>query len=235
MKNFAAILAGGIGKRFGTDIPKQFIKVSGIPIIILTIKRILSLPEFDKVIIAIHSDWLDYFLKILDDYQINREKIILVKGGKERIDSIQNVVTEIMNNYSSSKEDVVVICDAVRPFVSVEILKDSIAKSRQHGACVCALPAVDTMLYIENNFITSVPPRQNIFHGQAPDSFKVSTLNDALKLLTTDERKLITGTAQICVLKHIPVYAIQGDVKNIKITTSDDIKIAEHILKTGEI
>ena len=106
--------------------------------------------------------------------------------------------------------------------------------SRSHGACVCALPAIDTMLYVENNIITSVPLRKNIFHGQAPDSFQVSILNEALNSLTEDEKKIITGTAQICVLKHIPVYTIPGDIKNIKITTPDDIKIAENILQMGE-
>ena len=135
---------------------------------------------------------------------------------------------------SNSPDDIVVICDAVRPFVSKEILQNSIKMSRSHGACVCALPAIDTMLYVENNIITSVPLRKNIFHGQAPDSFQVSILNEALNSLTEDEKKIITGTAQICVLKHIPVYTIPGDIKNIKITTPDDIKIAENILQMGE-
>lgn len=233
MKNFAVILAGGIGQRMGESLPKQFIKLSGCPIIILTIRRILSVQEFDKIIIVIHPDWKQYLQNQIEEYQISTEKIIIISGGKERLDSIKNSLKQIML-ISNSPDDIVVICDAVRPFVSKEILQNSIKMSRSHGACVCALPAIDTMLYVENNIITSVPLRKNIFHGQAPDSFQVSILNEALNSLTEDEKKIITGTAQICVLKHIPVYTIPGDIKNIKITTPDDIKIAENILQMGE-
>ena len=233
MKNFAVILAGGIGQRMGESLPKQFIKLSGCPIIILTLRRILSVEEFDKIIIVIHPDWKQYLKNQIEEYQISTEKIIITSGGKERLDSIKNSLKQIML-ISNSPDDIVVICDAVRPFVSKEILQNSIKMSRSHGACVCALPAIDTMLYVENNIITSVPLRKNIFHGQAPDSFQVSILNEALNSLTEDEKKIITGTAQICVLKHIPVYTIPGDIKNIKITTPDDIKIAENILQMGE-
>ena len=233
MKNFAVILAGGIGQRMGEFLPKQFIKLSGCPIIILTLRRILSVEEFDKIIIVIHPDWKQYLQNQIEEYQISTEKIIITSGGKERLDSIKNSLKEIML-ISNSPDDIVVICDAVRPFVSKEILQNSIKMSRSHGACVCALPAIDTMLYVENNIITSVPLRKNIFHGQAPDSFQVSILNEALNSLTEGEKKIITGTAQICVLKHIPVYTIPGDIKNIKITTPDDIKIAENILQMGE-
>ena len=233
MKNFAVILAGGIGQRMGESLPKQFIKLSGCPIIILTIRRILSVEEFDKIIIVIHPDWKQYLQNQIEEYQISTEKIIITSGGKERLDSIKNSLKQIML-ISNSPDDIVVICDAVRPFVSKEILQNSIKMSRSHGACVCALPAVDTMLYVENNIITSVPLRKNIFHGQAPDSFQVSILNEALNSLTEGEKKIITGTAQICVLKHIPVYTIPGDIKNIKITSPDDIKIAENILQMGE-
>lgn len=233
MKNFAVILAGGIGQRMGESLPKQFIKLSGCPIIILTIRRILSVLEFDKIIIVIHPDWKQYLQNQIEEYQISTEKIIITSGGKERLDSIKNSLKQIML-ISNSPDDIVVICDAVRPFVSKEILQNSIKMSRSHGACVCALPAIDTMLYVENNIITSVPLRKNIFHGQAPDSFQVSILNEALNSLTEGEKKIITGTAQICVLKHIPVYTIPGDIKNIKITSPDDIKIAENILQMGE-
>ena len=233
MKNFAVILAGGIGQRMGESLPKQFIKLSGCPIIILTIRRILSVLEFDKIIIVIHPDWKQYLQNQIEEYQISTEKIIIISGGKERLDSIKNSLKQIML-ISNSPDDIVVICDAVRPFVSKEILQNSIKMSRSHGACVCALPAIDTMLYVENNIITSVPLRKNIFHGQAPDSFQVSILNEALNSLTEGEKKIITGTAQICVLKHIPVYTIPGDIKNIKITSPDDIKIAENILQMGE-
>ena len=83
MKNFAVILAGGIGQRMGESLPKQFIKLSGCPIIILTIRRILSVQEFDKIIIVIHPDWKQYLKNQIEEYQISTEKIIITSGEKK--------------------------------------------------------------------------------------------------------------------------------------------------------
>ena len=234
MKNYAVILAGGMGKRMGEKLPKQFIKLQDIPIIILTIKNVINVRMFDDIYVAIHSEWKEYLEELLNKYNIYEKKLHIIFGGKERLDSIYNSIQSIEKDNVIQEQDIVVVCDAVRPFTTKQIFMDSIDKARKFGACVCTLPAIDTMLFVENNIVTQVPSRQNIFHGQAPDSFKISILYKALNSLTEEEKKIITGTAQICVLKHIPVYTIPGDIRNIKITTPEDIKIAENIIKMGE-
>lgn len=126
-----------------------------------------------------------------------------------------------------SDEDCIVIHDAVRPFVSQSILKNSLEALKQHDAVVAALPAVDTMLWCDTfPYVTSMPNRNKLFYGQAPDSFRLKALNRALSELTEEEKKQITGTAQICMLKGVPIFTIPGDKRNIKITVAEDLYYA---------
>lgn len=233
--NFGAILAGGTGTRMGCNLPKQFIDLCGKPIIIWTIERMMSVNEFDYLFVGIHPDFNKFLEDLLVQYNIPREKIILVKGGKERIDSITNVLNKIFG-YCQNDDDIVVIHDAVRPFVSKEILLNSIKISREYGACVATTPAVDTMYMLDNTgFIKEFPDRKTIFNGQAPDSFRVRLLKNALDSMSIEEKNVITGTVQICAQKGFPVKTIQGDYRNIKITTESDLAIAETIVKMGKL
>ena len=110
--NFCGILAGGTGIRMGKDIPKQFIDLCGKPIIIHTIQKILSMSCFDYVIIAIHQDYKDYLSNLLEHFSINLSNIILISGGEERIDSIENVVkyAQTIKDTASKIED---SCDTI--------------------------------------------------------------------------------------------------------------------------
>ena len=233
--NFGAILAGGIGTRMGGSIPKQFIELKGKPIILYTIERMLSVDDFDRLYIGIHPDYKDYLRELLSKYCILSEKIVIVDGGKERIDSVENVLNAICKE-STKDNDVVVMHDGVRPFVSKEILINSINTAREFGVCVATVPAVDTMYMLDKNgFINGFPDRKTIFNGQAPDSFRVKLLKQAIDSLTEQERATITGTVQICAAKGYPIKTIQGDYKNMKITTTNDLIIAESIIESEKI
>ena len=226
---YAVILAGGSGKRMKSEISKQFISVSGIPIIVRTIQKIIGIDIFDRVIIAIHSDWNDELLYLINKYKFDKSKIIIVNGGVERIDSIYNAVNHINSSYGIFESDIILIHDAVRPFITKKIIYDSIEALQLHDAVVASLPVVDTILWVENApFVSSMPIRSKLFHGQAPDSFRLQVLYNALFNLTSNEKKIITGTAQICMLKGIEIFTICGDPINIKITTPFDIKLAEY-------
>ena len=162
---------------------------------------------------------------------LQNSNIIIINGGKERIDSIQNVI-DAVKSLNANDDDVIVLHDAVRPFISERLIKDSIQTADKFGACVATVPAVDTMYMIDSgDFISGFPDRKTLFNGQAPDSFRFGVINDALNKLTPDERKTITGTVQICAAKGHKIKTILGDYKNIKITTENDISIAEGILK----
>lgn len=216
----------------GGELPKQFISLKGVPIIVRTIRRVLMCEDFLGVIVAIHPEWEDYFIKLLVRGCVDRSRIIICYGGAERHDSILNTLAAAKSKFDICEDDVVVVHDAVRPFVSVDVLKESIRAASQYGACVATLPAIDTMLVVKDGTVVEVPDRKTLYNGQAPDSAKLLLLERAIHSLTQEERKVITGTAQICVVKGIPVKAIPGDPNNIKITTPHDLEVGERILTT---
>lgn len=232
---FGAILAGGMGVRMQGKTAKQFIRLHGKPIIVYTIERMLEVREFDYIYIAIHPSYKECLENILTEFNITDSKIVIIDGGSERIDSVQNVVNatyEINHN----EEDIVVIHDAVRPFVSCEILRDCIKAARDFGACIATIPATDTMLVSKDGeFLDEVPDRKTILHGQAPDGFKIGVIKQSIERLTLEEREYITGTAQICHVKGFPIKAIKGDTKNIKITYQQDLILADKILEEEAI
>ena len=230
--NYAAILAGGIGSRMvRADRPKQFLPLRGTPIIIHTTRRLLEGKFFDVLYIAIHPDWSDYLLQLLDKYGMNDGSIKVIDGGKERLDTITNVINAIDSDYGIKDDDKIFIHDAVRPFVTDQIIKDSLDALDTCDAVVAADPVVDTMLWIEDDQteVKDMPARKNLYHGQAPDSFKLKVLKNSIDSLTEEDRKVITGTAQICMLKGITINTVPGDRSNIKITTDVDMAIASAI------
>lgn len=229
---FGAILAGGTGKRMDKhNIPKQFIDLCGKPIIIHTIQKMVSVKEFDFIFIAIHPDYKEYLQKTLESFNLSdNSKIVIIDGGKERIDSIENVINAAYE-LNHNAEDIIVLHDAVRPFVSQKILQDSIATASKYGACVAIVPAVDTIYFHDSDTIIDFPERSKLCNGQSPDSFKIGILKKSLEQLSENERKTITGTVQICSFKGFPVKTIPGDYQNIKITTENDLLLAEVIYK----
>ena len=232
---FGSILAGGTGARMNKhNIPKQFIDLCGKPVIIHTIERMLKIKEFEYLYIAIHPDYKDYLQNILKTFNLaGNSRIIIINGGKERIDSVQNVINAAYE-FNHNENDIIVLHVAVRPFTSVEILKDCIKAAQEYGATIATIPAVDTMLVSKDGeFLNEVPDRKTILHGQAPDGFRLGVLKKAIEELTPQERSYITGTAQICCVKGYPVKVIKGDVKNMKITVEQDLILAEKIYLQG--
>ncbi len=232
---FGAILAGGTGSRMNNfNIPKQFIDLGGKPIIIRTIEKMLSVEKFDYLYIAIHPEFKNYLINLIEKFNLKSHKIVIVNGGKERINSVENILSEILQK-SKNKDDIVIFHDAVRPFVNAEILENSIKTAIEKDICVAVIPAVDTMYILdEEKEISGFPLRKNLYNGQAPDSFKVWILKDAIDRLNEKERETITGTVQICAAKGYKVHTIAGSSRNIKITTNNDLIIAQAILKEEE-
>jgi len=235
VKAYCVILAGGTGSRMGADVPKQFIALSGVPIIIRTIRRVMECKRFEKIVVAIHPDWDVRFHEMLVQGGISPTDVLVAIGGEKRHDSIANALRAIHEYAYVSEEDVVVIHDAVRPFVGVSVLNESVNAAFKYGACVATLPAVDTMLEVEDGIVKQVPPRTRLFHGQAPDSARILLFEKALASLTAEERNTITGTAQILVVKGVPVKAIAGNPENVKITTPPDMEFAARYLESKEL
>lgn len=235
--NYAVILAGGSGKRMKSiDVPKQYYEINDVPIIIYTLKTFIDIDCFDYIYLAVNEDYKKYVTELLENY-FNKQiisKITIVNGGNERIDSIHNVI-EAIDEDKINDDDIIVIHDAVRPFVTEKIILDNIEGAHKYGATVTSVPVNDTILLsTDGDYVDRIPIRKTLFNGQSPDSFNLRTFIELEEKLTDEQKEIITGTSQVCTMNDYPIKMIEGDTVNFKITTDADLDLAEHIiLKKG--
>ncbi|WP_104722619.1 IspD/TarI family cytidylyltransferase [Helicobacter mesocricetorum] len=231
MRRNVVVLAGGIGKRMGdVKLPKQFLEINGIATIALTLKNIMDSQLFDSLYIVIHKKWKQYLEELLTNSQIVIPRENILYGGEERIDSIENAL-DILKQRETKDEDIVLFHDAVRPFITKELLDRALNTTLKYGACVAVSPVKDTMIIVEKGIALDMPNRSSLFHGQAPDSFKFGIIYDCIKGLKPEEKATITGTAQICQIKGVEVHTYLGDERNIKITSIMDLFLAKAIYR----
>ena len=229
--NIAVIFAGGTGQRMNTaSKPKQFLELHGKPIIIYTLEYFQKHSQIDGIVVVCLESWIDYCENLLKKYQIDKV-LKIVPGGNSGQESIFNGL-EAAYQISDNEQDIVLIHDGVRPFVTPRILNDSIEAAKKYGASVAAVAVSDTLLISENgDKVDEIPPRKLYYKGQAPDTFKLKLFISLLEKITPEDRKKITGTSQVCTLNNYPIYMVKGDDINFKITTKSDFIIAESLVK----
>ena len=233
--SYAIILAAGFGTRIkNISIPKQYYEIDGIPIIMYTIKKFIKLNCFDHIYLTVDKDYKNLMVELLKKHIDEYEQIKLVEGGKERIDSIHNVIKSI-DETQVNDDDIILVHDGVRPFVTDEILLESIELTKEYGACVTSSPVNDTILQSKNGkFVDNIPTRSTLFCGQSPDTFNLKKFIEMINGLTPEQKKKVTGTSDICTFYNIPIKMTKGNNLNFKITTDADLKIAELLLKNRE-
>ena len=233
---YAGILAGGIGSRMGIqDMPKQFLMLGNKPIIIHTIEKFMVVPSIERVYVAVHSNWLAYFDDLVEKYlPTYRDRIMALDGGKERNDSILNIIRHIKAQGPVSDDAMLITHDAVRPFVSYRMILDNIAALEIYDAADTVVMANDTIVEsTDGKAITQIPNRAHMFQGQTPQTFKINQFEQLFEELSEQERQILTDACKVFVLKGKQVGLVTGEYSNLKITTVTDLKIAEAML--GEI
>ncbi len=230
---FSVILAGGTGNRMGnTDKPKQFLTIKDKPIIIHTIEKFMSQPQFEKIIVLSPSMWIDHTKRIISKYIGECDKIAVIAGGDTRNETIMNSIDYIEENYTLDDDTIIVTHDSVRPFLTHRIIKENIDAAKKYGACDTVIPATDTIVEsTDSNVISDIPERKNMYQGQTPQSFKAKKLRDIYNSLTDDEKNILTDAAKILVMKGHDVHLVNGETYNIKITYPYDLKIARSLLE----
>ncbi|QDD68118.1 2-C-methyl-D-erythritol 4-phosphate cytidylyltransferase [Caminibacter pacificus] len=233
-KNIAVILAGGVGSRFGGNIPKQFTKLAGKTIIEHTIDVFEKNDNIDEICIVIHPEWKHKIEEIVLNNNFKKVSKIL-NGGKERKDSSLAAIKA----YENERDINLLFHDAVRPFLDQNIIDECIENLNIYNAIDVAIPATDTIIEVENNYIKKIPPRSAMMQGQTPQAFKLKTIKKAYELAQQDNNFKPTDDCGI-VKKYLPeepIYVVKGHVKNIKITHPQDIYIADKLfqLKTIKI
>lgn len=229
--NFAGILAGGKGTRMGkTDLPKQFLMLGEKPILIHTVEQFIIADKIDHIVIAVPESWINYTKDIIDKY-CRDDRINVIQGGKSRNETIFNICNYIKENYEVTKDDVIVTHDAVRPFITQRIINDNIEKCKEYGATDTVIPATDTIVEAKDNtVISNIPIRDIMYQGQTPQSFNILKFMEVSSKLTDEEKNILTDAAKIYVLKNQKVGLVMGELYNMKITTTYDLKMANLML-----
>ena|SRR5690625_653849 len=230
---YAGILAGGQGTRMGNvPMPKQFLLLNEKPIIVHTLEKFVLNPRFDQIIIASPKEWINYTKDVLKKFELNLSHIHVVEGGKERNDTIMNIIKYIDNEYGLKDEDILLTHDAVRPFLTHRIIDENIDMGLKYGAVDTVIEAIDTIVESQDNeFVTNIPERDIMYQGQTPQTFNVKALEKLYNQLTEDEKNILTDACKIFSLKGEKVKLVRGELFNIKITTPYDLNVANSIIK----
>lgn len=230
-QNVAVILAGGVGTRLGLEIPKQLVKLAGKTILEHTVSAVCSHPQIDEVLVLMPESHLTQvpFLNVL---KFPKLKAVLA-GGDTRNETTQRAI-----DYLGDRDCNVFFHDAVRPFITKEIISDCISALEEFDAVDTAIPSADTIIKVTSeDFISSIPPRSSLRRGQTPQAFKLRTIRDAYSLANLDPEFTATDDCTV-VLNYLPdtqIKVVPGDASNMKITEPIDLTIADKLFQLRTI
>ncbi|MDF4305497.1 bifunctional cytidylyltransferase/SDR family oxidoreductase [Vibrio parahaemolyticus] len=229
MKNIAVILASGTGSRFGSNIPKQFVKLAGKPIIAYTVSAFQSNNKIDEIIIVTLNEYVDLVNEIVIDERFSKVSKVIC-GGNERYLSSWSAINTIDGDDTN-----VLFHDAVRPFVSQRIIDECVdALSFCNAVDVVADPT-DTIVKVKNNTIMSIPDRRFLGRGQTPQAFKLKTIRDAYEKFIHSDNHFVSDDCGIVMrfMPQEPIFTVKGEERNFKLTHQQDIYLADHLIQDG--
>ncbi len=213
MKKVALIVAGGKGERMNSDIPKQFLLLNNIPILMHTIKKF---SHFEKIILVLPATEFDYWNQLCQNINFN-ENHILVKGGKSRFHSVKNGLAKI------TEKSIVAIHDGVRPLISKSLIDKLIAQTKERIGVVPIIPIKESIRKVEGLKSIYIN-RNNLYQVQTPQCFISSDIKDAYNQKFSKD---FTDDASVLEKNGCKITTILGELKNLKITTEEDLKIAK--------
>lgn len=220
------IAAAGMSNRMGSKINKQFIAIDNKPILAHTLEKFEKCKFIDEIIVVSKEEEVEYCRKeIVKKYGLKKVSSI-VRGGRERQDSIYNGILAL-----NEKTDIVLTHDGARPFVKIDSIEEGIKGVLEHGACVIGVPVKDTIKVLDpKNEVHHTPKRSLLWAAQTPQCFWIHLLKKGYELAAeegivgTDDSSLVEKTGH-------PIKMIMGSYDNIKITTPEDLIVADSILK----
>jgi 2-C-methyl-D-erythritol 4-phosphate cytidylyltransferase len=220
----ALIPAGGAGTRLGGRVPKQFRKIGGVPILALTVRRLANHPRIGAVVVAAPSALVDRTARLLRPHA-GRAKLVVVPGGPERQESVRLALEA-----GPAEAELVVVHDAVRPFVRREVIDAVLAAAAETGAAICAMPIADTVKRVRDGLVEATLDRSTLWAVQTPQAFRADLLREAHEKARRDA---VVGTDDAALVERLghPVRVVRGDPENVKITTSDDLRRARGLVR----
>jgi len=227
------VLAGGSGDRFGAEMPKQFVRLAGEPILSRAIRAIAS-AGIDRLVVVSHPSWLAETEELVATLDLP-VAISIVAGGMTRNESTRNGLASL----DAADDDIVLIHDAVRPLVPREVILRSIEPilSGRADATDCVIPSADTLVVVEGDAVVEIPERARFRRGQTPQTFRYSIIARAYAAAAAAGDLQATDDCTL-VLRHVPgarIVAVPGDEVNLKITTRTDMVLADRMIQMRTI
>ena len=219
--DYIIIVAGGKGLRMGSDIPKQFLPIGGKPVLMRTLERFREYSEDLQIILVLPEAQQDYWQDICQKYNFQVE-YLLANGGQTRFHSVQNGLALVPDD----AEGVVGVHDGVRPFPSIEVIRNCFETARTAKAVIPVIPVVETVRHLEKEGSVTVP-RGEYRLVQTPQTFDIQLLKAANRQPYNDG---FTDDASVVESYGYQITLVEGNRENIKITTPYDIIVAEAIL-----
>ena len=219
----AIVLAGGRGKRMNYHKSKQFIEIKGKPVLVYTLEKFIYNKSIDEVILVLPEDEVDYCKKeVLQKYSLKLDRIVI--GGKERQDSVFNALEAM------EKANIVLIHDGARPFISEKIIEEGIKYANIYGAAAPGVTPKDTIkIKNEDNISVDTPDRNTLVAVQTPQCFKYDEIYQCHRKIK-EENAIVTDDTSVVERYGHKVYLYEGDYTNIKITTPEDLILAERLI-----
>ena len=232
--NIGVIFAGGSGKRMNSKgIPKQFLKINEIPIIVHTIKVFEECDKIDCIVVACIESHIDYMRTLVEKYKLAKVKSI-VKGGKTGQESIYNGIIEAKRLCGTTKENIVLIHDGVRPIIDTELLERNIEGVIKYGTAItCVIQKETTIISDDGKIINNITDRNKTYIARAPQSFYLEDIIEAHEnAIKHDDKDVIDSCSM---MKKYGKYKnnismVNCSSDNIKITTPDDFYVANALI-----
>lgn len=227
----AIVLAAGQGSRMGTKIQKQYLEIEGKPVLYYSLAVFEQSDIIDDIILVVGEGQVDYCRReIVERFGFAKVDTITV-GGSERYESVYRALRVMEDNglKTPNQDGYVFIHDGARPFVDEQILARAYEAVKRHGACVVGMPSKDTIKVAdENSFAKETPDRKYLWMIQTPQVFEVSLIKEAYFRLMGESCIQVTDDAMVAEqMLHAPIKLVEGSYENIKITTPEDLPIAE--------
>ena len=216
----AVVPAGGAGTRMGGTVPKQFLELHGKPILYYTLKTLQDCGIISELILVVPEKEYD---NACTDW-LGKPEIVtkVVVGGKKRQDSVYNGFCEL-----SQKTEIVLVHDGVRPFLSHQMIQESVDAAREYGAAITAIPVNDTIKRVDDSgLVSQTVDREGLWRVQTPQVFRYELLQEAFKKANSEK---FYGTDEGTLIEHLgkPVKVVEGSEQNIKITRPEDLRLSE--------
>ncbi len=232
MSRIAAILpAAGLGTRMGAETPKQFLELDGTPLVLMSLRRIASCPLVTDIFIATRAEEVPRLEARVREERVS-QAVRVVRGGDSRQESVGQALREVLND-----TEIVLVHDAVRPFVTREQIERVIAEARRCHAAILGIPAMDTVKEVKRAslpedvaLITATIPRERIVLAQTPQAFTTKLLKEAFARAEADGISASDEAGLVERLGH-DVHVVLGSERNIKITRPADMELARFYLE----